>query len=428
MANVRFYRLETLPAYEAAKHQGVFVHLTQADSTHPIGLWFGGSQDWEYLTNDPNAVKIDEKTLLRATSEDASDFKIEEGSIYVKDDLIDTAFTTTIGVGYLKQGTEIAKGTTIEKLLKDILTTLLYPQIDKDPSSTLNIGSGAGETVFVGDDITFPGANITTFNGSYKSVDPKTGTDFSEMVLQEPTGVFFNHETITTQTNCNYNTNTGSASKGSDDSTDPIESRSVKIDSQTVPAILGENKVIYTATSHHTASTNTGLKSDETPASLSIAAGNPRVANSGNSKINTGVLPLFVNFEGEFNQTGGIASSGDDAVNTWVAIEPAAVTNTNRTIVDNVYNSNVIRISTLGTSPENQLTVWFPSGEVESVKVWNTSSGKFDSDVPYKTLGDVEIEFANGKYNYHVVQIDRTNAVGSADYKFTFSENQSTNK
>jgi len=428
MANVRFYRLSQLPTFDAASHQGVFVHLTQADSTHPVGLWFGGSQGWEYLTNDPNSVKIDEKSLKRATEGDARDFGIEQGSIYVKDDFIDNTFITTKTVGYLPQGTSISRGTTLEALLKRILMKVLHPKILANPSSTLNIGSGAGATVFVGSDITFPGANITTSNGSYQSYDTTEQTDFSGMVSQPETGVFFNHETITTSvTNCNYDTTAGSAKEGDDSSTTAIESGSVSIKSQTVKANLGENKVTYTATSHHTASTSTGLNSDNTASDLSIAAGDKKPANSGSAKINTGVLPLYVNFgKGELRQKGN-QSTGTDAANTWFAIAAVEETNTNPTQVTNIYNSTTIRISTGATTPSKQLTVWFPSGRVSSVYTWNPLSGKFDATIGHKMLEDKRIKFDGKEYTYHVVQIDRTDSPGAADYKFTFSENQSSN-
>ena len=57
MANVRFYRLSRLPNYANATHQGVFVHLIPTEGeTHTAGLWFGGANGWEYLTNDTNAI------------------------------------------------------------------------------------------------------------------------------------------------------------------------------------------------------------------------------------------------------------------------------------------------------------------------------------------------------------------------------------
>ena len=427
--NVRFYRLSQLPTYVNAKHQGVFVHLTQADTTHPVGLWFGGTEGWEFLTNDPNAVKIDEKSLKRATSSDATDFHIEQGSIYVKDDFIDNTFITTKTVGYLSQGTSISRGTTLENLLKMILMKVLNPSISAYPSSTLNIGSGAGATVFVGSDITFPGASITTSNGSYRSYDTGEETDFSGMVSQPATGVFFNHETITTSVeNCNYDTSTGSARQGSDSSTAAITSGSVSIAAQTVKAKLGENKVTYTATSHHTASTSTGLKSDNTAAKLSIAAENKTPANNGFEKTNTGVLPLYVNFGSGVLKNEGNQSTGEDAKNTWFATAAVADTNTNPTQVTNIYNSTVIRISTGPTTPSKQLTVWFPSGSVSSVMTWNTLSGKFDAPIGYKMLDDTTLSFNGTEYTYHVVQIDRTDSPGAGDYKFTFTKTQSSNE
>ena len=429
--NVRFYRLSQLPNFNRESHQGVFVHLTQADSTHPVGLWFGGTEGWEFLTNDPNAVKIDEKSLKRATSSDATDFNIEQGSIYVKDDFIDNTFITTKTVGYLTQGTPISRGTTLENLLKMILMKVLNPSISTNPSSTLNIGSGAGATVFVGSDITFPGASITTSNGSYRSYDTVEKTDFSGMVSQPATGVFFNHETITTSvTNCNYDTSTGTGSvtQGSDSSTAAITSGSVSIAAQTVKAKLGENKVTYTATSHHTASTSTGLKSDNTAAELSIAAGNKTPANNGVEKTNTGVLPLYVNFDSGVLKNEGNQSTGEDAKNTWFATAAVADTNTNPTQVTNIYNSTVIRISTGPTTPSKQLTVWFPSGSVSSVMTWNTLSGKFDAPIGYKMLDDTTLSFNGTEYTYHVVQIDRTDSPGAGDYKFTFTKTQSSNE
>ena len=429
MANVKFYRLSRLPEFNSTSHQGVFVHLTQADATHPVGLWFGGTQGWEFLTNDPNAVKIDEKSLQRATSSDATDFGIEQGSIYVKDDFIDNTFITTKAVGYLPQGYTVSRGTTLESLLKLILMKVLNPSVSANPSSTLNIGSGAGATVFVGSDITFPGANISTSNGSYQSYDITEKTDFSGMVPQPATGVFFNHETITTSaTNCNYNTTTGSATQGSDSSTDPITSGTVSIAAQTVKAKLGENKVTYTATSHHTASTSTGLKSDNTAAELSIAAGNKTPANNGVEKTNTGVLPLYVNFGSGVLKNEGNQSTGEDAKNTWFATAAVADTNTNPTQVTNIYNSTVIRISTGPTTPSKQLTVWFPAGTVSSVMTWNTLSGKFDAPIGYKMLDDTRLTFNDTEYVYHVVQIDRTDSPGAGDYKFTFTKNQSSNE
>ena len=57
MSNVRFYRLDVLPSFVEAKHQGIFVHLIPTEGeTHKAGLWFGGAAGWEYLTNDTDAI------------------------------------------------------------------------------------------------------------------------------------------------------------------------------------------------------------------------------------------------------------------------------------------------------------------------------------------------------------------------------------
>ena len=57
--NVRFYKLATLPSFDVSKHVGIFVHVTTGDTTHKAGLWFGGTVNWEYLTNDTNSGTID---------------------------------------------------------------------------------------------------------------------------------------------------------------------------------------------------------------------------------------------------------------------------------------------------------------------------------------------------------------------------------
>lgn len=56
-ANVRFYRLDSLPEFVQNTHQGLFVYLNidttdgQGNVIRPKGLWFGGSTQWELLTN-----------------------------------------------------------------------------------------------------------------------------------------------------------------------------------------------------------------------------------------------------------------------------------------------------------------------------------------------------------------------------------------
>lgn len=58
-SNVRFYKLNVLPVFDVSKHVGIFVHVTTGDTTYKAGLWFGGTTNWEYLTNDITPGAID---------------------------------------------------------------------------------------------------------------------------------------------------------------------------------------------------------------------------------------------------------------------------------------------------------------------------------------------------------------------------------
>ena len=96
-SNVRFYKLEVLPTFNVNKHKGIFVHVTKtmynrpwniSDKEKPIridpkellittpnifldkwlsirhieeiasGLWFGGENGWELLSNETNSTAI----------------------------------------------------------------------------------------------------------------------------------------------------------------------------------------------------------------------------------------------------------------------------------------------------------------------------------------------------------------------------------
>lgn len=86
MENVRFYKLTNLPGFDITKHVRIFVHVTGttaittdnggylmavgktfadwAEENHydeiiPSGLWFGGANGWELLTNDTSSGAID---------------------------------------------------------------------------------------------------------------------------------------------------------------------------------------------------------------------------------------------------------------------------------------------------------------------------------------------------------------------------------
>jgi len=77
MANVRFYKLSSLPTFVASTHTGIFVHLTtdytdtNNEITYPEGLWFGGRNGWEYLTNSTTAIdQLDAETIETLVAED----------------------------------------------------------------------------------------------------------------------------------------------------------------------------------------------------------------------------------------------------------------------------------------------------------------------------------------------------------------------
>ena len=76
MANVRFYKLSSLPTFVANTHTGIFVHLTAAynDGTtdYPEGLWFGGRVGWEYLTNASDTSAITNIVTAAIENLDAS--------------------------------------------------------------------------------------------------------------------------------------------------------------------------------------------------------------------------------------------------------------------------------------------------------------------------------------------------------------------
>ena len=88
--NVRFYRLGVLPNFEVDKHKGIFVHVTGIMDKNGVnpkdpnallmnikrdtlvqwlterridkiasGLWFGGENGWELLSNDTTSGAID---------------------------------------------------------------------------------------------------------------------------------------------------------------------------------------------------------------------------------------------------------------------------------------------------------------------------------------------------------------------------------
>lgn len=150
MANVRFYRLATLPTFNSSNHVGVFVHVTTGDITHKAGLWFGGATGWEYLTNDTNAIdaainaKIQDldvegytqATITTNTSAGGesnstltiSGIKEVDGKI-VKDD--SNKLEVAIDGGYEKTNNKIATQLTVTNAIKGLKVEDSIQAVDK---------------------------------------------------------------------------------------------------------------------------------------------------------------------------------------------------------------------------------------------------------------------------------------------------------
>lgn len=150
MANVRFYKLATLPDFNESKHIGIFVHVTTGDDTHKAGLWFGGTTSWEYLTNDTNAInaaitaKIQElhvdgyaqatiTTNTPAGGEDNSTLTIfgikEDNGIIAKDD--NNKLEVAIDGGYDKTNNKIATQKTVTNAIKGLKVEDTIQAVDK---------------------------------------------------------------------------------------------------------------------------------------------------------------------------------------------------------------------------------------------------------------------------------------------------------
>lgn len=101
MTNVKFYKLNYIPEFTST-HEGLFIHLTanytvpnsNPEVSYKAGLWFGGHSNWEYLTNDPNAISdaiaaLDtESDVVIATADGTNHTVTINGSIKEENGLI----------------------------------------------------------------------------------------------------------------------------------------------------------------------------------------------------------------------------------------------------------------------------------------------------------------------------------------------------
>ena len=94
--NVKFYKVAELKTYNKSNHEGVFVYLTTQSGNFEPGLYFGGTSDWEYLTD----VEFDTSTLS-ANNVQSVDYTAASGTNGAKLTFKGTSETN----GIIKQGT-----------------------------------------------------------------------------------------------------------------------------------------------------------------------------------------------------------------------------------------------------------------------------------------------------------------------------------
>ena len=94
--NVKFYKVAELKTYNKSNHEGVFVYLTTKSGNFEPGLYFGGTSDWEYLTD----VEFDTSTLS-ANNVQSVDYTAASGTNGAKLTFKGTSETN----GIIKQGT-----------------------------------------------------------------------------------------------------------------------------------------------------------------------------------------------------------------------------------------------------------------------------------------------------------------------------------
>lgn len=155
--NVRFYKLGVLPDFDVSKHVGIFVHVTTGDTEHKAGLWFGGTIDWEYLTNDTNSgtinAAIDAKiqeldvngyaqaTITTNTPTEGepnstltiSGIKEVDGKIAI-DNNNNNKLEVAIDGGYDKTTNKIATQTTVKNAIEGLNTTETIQAVTTAPA------------------------------------------------------------------------------------------------------------------------------------------------------------------------------------------------------------------------------------------------------------------------------------------------------
>ena len=127
--NVKFYKVAELKTYNKSNHEGVFVYLTTKSGNFEPGLYFGGTSDWEYLTD----VEFD-TSKLSATNVQSVDYTAASGTNGAKLTFKGTSETN----GIIKQGTgatalQFAKVATSGNYgdLSNKITDITYDSVSK---------------------------------------------------------------------------------------------------------------------------------------------------------------------------------------------------------------------------------------------------------------------------------------------------------
>lgn len=194
--------------------------------------------------------------------------------VYKNWDGTDVSGTTDgTGINY------IPKGTSIQEILENILSLVLYPNAATKPTFSVRLGSTLSGVKEIYSSVTVPGAtlnkNVGKFNASYTNVSQPT-----------PVTTWSGDKIITTKTGF----------------TDYVVTTGATTASASATVALGENKVTYTATSTYSAPSNNPVRNDNEPttktgktASDGTAIWTSAQTGATSSVSVTGVWPVYDN-------------------------------------------------------------------------------------------------------------------------------------
>lgn len=194
--------------------------------------------------------------------------------VYKNWDGTDVSGTTDgTGINY------IPKGTSIQEILENILSLVLYPNAATKPTFSVRLGSTLSGVKEIYSSVIVPGAtlnkNVGKFNASYTNVSQPT-----------PVTTWSGDKIITTKTGF----------------TDYVVTTGATTASASATVALGENKVTYTATSTYSAPSNNPVRNDNEPTTKTGKTASDGTAiwvsaqtGATNSVSVTGVWPVYDN-------------------------------------------------------------------------------------------------------------------------------------